>query len=183
MTRIILGEMIKDSLEKIKEAARKRGVKPCQALFATFLAGLTEAGILNQATVNLFARSAAPKIYAYLEALGYLPPRVGEPLDDLIKLSKTIYEIFEIGGGFEYRILEDGKVIEIGFGGDGCGYCPRGVGLADIPWTACPFPRLYEQLVKIHGVKARLEKQITENGSMRLVVRRGGKCWFRFRLG
>jgi len=169
-------------LARIAEVARQRGVKPCQALFATFLAGLTEAGILNQATVNLLAKSAAPKLYEYLRALDYLPEPSGEPVRDLVELSRRLYEVFEIGGGFEYKTLGE-NVVEIGFGGDGCRYCPKGVGLAEIPWTACPFPRLYEQIVNLYGVKARLQPQKAENGSKRLVVRRSGKCWFRFEVG
>jgi hypothetical protein len=164
--------------DKIRRVAEERGVTPCQALFAVFLASLAEARILNQATVNFLAKNAAPKLYAYMKAMGLLPEPTGNQVEDTRRLIEAVNKALEAGPEPVVETPEPG-VLLVGIGGSKCRYCPRGVGLAEIPWTACPFPRLIEGMLRAYGVEARLET--VEEG--KLVARREGLCWLRLRLG
>jgi len=166
--------------ERAKRVAEERGVKPCQALFASFLAALAEANMLNQATANFLARSAAPKLYAYLYAMGFVPERAGDPLEDTRRLVEAVNRALEIGDEVRVEPREGGLVL-VGIGGSRCRYCPRGVGLAEIPWIACPFPKLLEGLLRLHGVDATVEPQEVE-GQRRLIAKRRGLCWIKLRI-
>ncbi len=164
----------------MKKVATERGVTPCQALFAVFLASLSEAKMLNQATANFLAKSAAPKLYAYLRAMDLLPEPTGDPRHDAEELVKALNRALEIGSRVEIEV--HGDTMLIGLGGDECRYCPKSVGLAEIPWAACPFPKLLEGLLRSHGVDATVEPQRGEDGQLRLVVKRQGLCWIKLRL-
>lgn len=167
-----------DLSRRIRAVAEERGVTPCQALFAVFLASLAEANILNQATANFLAKTAAPRLYDYLQAMGLLPEPGGDAERDTEALLRAVNEALGVGPRLVVEKAGEG-VVEVGLGGDGCRYCPKAVGLAEIPWTACPFPRLLEGLLRRHGVEARAVPH--EGGG--LVEKREGLCWIRLRVG
>ena len=165
------------SLDDVRRRVEERGLTPCHAFFACFLASLAEMNILNQAVANLLAKKAAGKVLLYLEAMDALHvPEDGSPAERFVKLVESVNEALGIGPRVEHRVL-DGGVVEVGLGGSRCRYCPKGVGGAEIPGTACPFPRLFEHMARMKGINVSLEKA---NGG--LIEKRGGLCWIRYRV-
>ncbi len=166
--------------EKIRRIAEERGVTPCQALYAVTLAALADAHILNQATVNFLASHAAPRLHAYLKAKGLLRSEGSTTLARLENLLRSLNEALGIGPRVEARKIGD-DVYELGLGGERCRYCPRGVGLAEIPWAACPFPKLVESIARLEGIQAEALPVETPKGRS-LIMRRGDLCWIRLHV-
>ncbi len=165
---------------RVKEIAEKRGVTPCQALFAVFLASLADAEILNQATVNYLAKTAAPRLHAYLRSMGLLDSSGATTRERIENLVRSLNRALEIGPEPVVEEKEPG-LYEVGLGGDGCRYCPRGVGLAQIPWPACPFPRILEGILRREGIRVTALPRDTEKGRS-YVVKRGSLCWILLRV-
>jgi len=167
-------------LEEIRRIAEERGVTPCQALYAVTLAALADAHMLNQATVNFLASRAAPRLHAYLKAKGLLRSDGSTTLARLQALVESLNKALGIGPRAEVREIGD-DVYEVGLGGEKCRYCPRGVGLAEIPWAACPFPKLLEGIARLEGLQAEALVLETPRGKA-YIQRRGELCWLRLRV-
>ena len=163
-----------NSSNRVREIVEKRGVTPCQAFFAVMLASLADANILNQATVNYLSRTAAPRLHAYLRAMGLIDSRGASTRERIENALKSLNDALGIGPEPVVREKDRG-LYEAGIGGDGCRYCPRGVGLAEIPWTACPFPRLIEGILRLEGIEVEAVPQEVK-GIKSFVVKREGLC-------
>jgi hypothetical protein len=170
----------KPSLEELRRIVEERKLTPCHAFFASFIASLAEAGILNQAVTNFMARHAATILHSYLKAMGMLKAEGGNSAERLESLVRRLNAALGIGNRVEFRRLNSRELL-VGIGGEKCRYCPRAVGRAEIPGTACPFPRLIEALAHLEGVKATY-KPIVVNGQPKALKREAGLCWIRYRL-
>jgi len=167
--------------EELKKIAQERRLTPCHAFFASFLASLSEAGVLNQAIVNFMAKHAASIIRGYLKALNLLKVEGESAVEKFKSLVVQLNKALEIGDKVGFKV-EDARTVYIGVGGSSCRYCPRGVGRAEIPGTACPFPRLIEALARMEGIEATYTP-IVENGQPKALKREGGLCWIKYKLG
>ncbi len=110
------------------------------SLFATFMAGFNEFGILNQAVMNSASRRAGDFIAEYLKWVrpDSIPTTFAGLLERLnreLSISKG-FVVDERGRRFSIRILTDR-----------CRYCPVGVGGAELEGTICPFPGLFESFI------------------------------------
>jgi hypothetical protein len=168
--------------DKIVNVIRQRAPNPCQALFAVFLAGLADAGVLNQAVTNFLAKSAAPRLHAYLKAMNLVHAEGKNNTERLKNLLENLNSALEIGPKVELHVVSNDSAVEVGLGGDGCKYCPRAVGLAEIPWAACPFPKLIEGLARREGIPATAVPRRTRQG-LSYVEKKNGLCWITIKLG
>jgi hypothetical protein len=141
------------------EKMDERKLQPHHVFLASFLAGLNEMGMLNQASVNVAARRAGRYLAEFARARGDVPEpgpspsetarRLIEHLNGLMDLS-TMLEISSEAGIASCRIVSRG-----------CKFCPKGVGEAELEGTLCPYPGLIEEFVN---------QLIGENQRMRLVM-------------
>lgn len=142
--------------ERIKKNVEERKVEPEQAFFASFLSPAAESGLLGQGMVNVFADKMAPVLVQYMRALDLLDlPDSASDEERFCALCEQVNEGFEVGDLFDYEI--DGNEVTIYMGGKGCRYCPKGVGLAEIPSSACPFPHLLMSMARNLDIPVNLE--------------------------
>ena len=161
------------SLEELRRVVEERGLTPCHVFFASYLAALNAAGILNQALVDFLARHAAETLHAYLLAMG----RIGEG-DAPEKLVDETLDALQWG---EWSVEKHGDELVLRVVTGKCRYCPKGVGRAELPSTACPLPKLLEAMLRRAGYAASVE-QVEERGHRRELVKEGGVCVIRYRL-
>lgn len=168
-------------LTRLRRVAEERKLTPCHAFFASFIASLSEAGILNQAVVNFMAKRAAQVLYGYLKAMGMVGSEGSNELERFESFVRSLNDALGIGERVEFKVEDSGEVL-VGIGGSRCRYCPKGVGQAEIPGTACPFPRLIEALANLEGIRVAYEPLKDANGHQQALRREGGLCWIRYRL-
>ncbi len=174
-----MGRSISLDHQQLRRIIEERGLTPCHAFFASFIASLSEAGILNQAVVNFLAKHTAGVLHGYLKAMGFLNLAGAKGVAGFKKLVEDLNNALGIGERVEFR--EEDNVVEVGIGGDKCRYCPRGVGRAEIPGTACPFPRLIEALARLEGLDA-VYRPREVNGRVEPLRREAGLCWIRYEV-
>ncbi len=127
--------------EKIEE----RQLQPHHIFLASFLAGLNEMGMLNQASVNVAARRAGRYLAEYVRVRGGLPEPAGTAAETAQRYVAHLDELMGLGTKLEIG-QENGttwcKVVS-----NGCRFCPKGVGEAELEGTLCPYPGLIEEFV------------------------------------
>ncbi len=164
-----LNALFKKALETIKE----RDVNPCQAAIASLIAGLNAIGVLNQSVALKMSEWAAPIFYASL---------VNEGIAKM-ELEHDVGAFFK-GLGYEdgtYTVKLEDSLIDVRVKADRCKVCPRSVGLADIPSSACPLPGALMAIAEIITQK-KWDIVKERNGARVIVVKReGGECHFRIR--
>ena len=154
----------------------ERRLTPCHALFATFIGAFHESGILTQGIVNLVASKAAEILYGYLTAMNAI--KQGEH----VRVSELFDSVLRALDWGEWEISEEGDELVLRIETNKCKYCPRGVGRAPLPSTACPPPKLLEKLAQLHGEKVAAEA-IRKGAKITYVEKIGDKCIIRYRLG
>ena len=170
-----------ENIEKIVRNVHERRITPCHALFASFLAALEDAGVLNQAVVNFMAKRAGRNLHAYLKVMKLLRSDGGTSFERFKSLVESVNDALAIGERVEVH-LRDGDTVLVGLGGRFCRYCPKGVGLAEIPGTACPFPRLIEAIARLEGLNVSYEPFSGPEGRVAAVRKEGGLCWIQYRI-
>ena len=159
----------------LAEKIRERELEPHHIFLASFLAGLNEMGMLNQASVNVAGRRAGRYLAEYVKAQGDLPEPAGTivetaqryvaHLDSLLRLGTRI----EIGG--------DGKTTWCRVASNGCRFCPKGVGEAELEGTICPYPGMIEEFVNQLLPDGQKVSLVMTN--RRPLVKDGGDCLVR----
>ncbi len=170
-----------ENLEKIIKNVEERGLTPCHALFASYLAALADAGVLNQAVVNFMAKRAGRNLHAYLKVMKMLRSDGDTVVERFANLVRSLNDALAIGKHVKVQVQGDDTVL-VGLGGRFCRYCPKGVGLAEIPGTACPFPRLIEAIAQLEGINVRYEPFTESNGKVVAVRKEPDLCWIRYRV-
>ena len=167
------------TLDKLREVVQERNVKPPQAFFALFLAAAADAGILNQGSISFFAKYVAPRLRDYLVAMNLYEKPEGSAEEKLRAILSSLNKALEISTEASIELSGDEVIMRIR--GDKCRYCPKGVGLAEIPGTACPFPKLFEELARLEGIDLRLVTR-REKGRVQVIEKRKGYCTARYKL-
>lgn len=168
-----------ESIEVVKKAVSERRPTPQHVFFAIFLASAAESGILTQGGVSLLARSAAPRLRDYMIAMGRELTGGAKGVEGVKRLVENLNETLMIAD----RVLVEnsGDEVTVMIETGTCRYCPKGVGLAEVPGTLCPFPHLIRELARLEGIDAEL---VVERNRHRVEVLRkeGGWCRIRLRL-
>ncbi|UCE27252.1 MAG: hypothetical protein JSW52_00425 [Candidatus Coatesbacteria bacterium] len=125
----------------------ERGLDFKHVLFATFIGSFADMGVLNQVTVNFAAANVGRKTGEYFDLMGELPkPDGGDPADDFASVVRFIND--KMGISPTMNAAKTNGVVEVTVSAPTCRYCLKGVGGAELPGTACPFPKYIEEVGK-----------------------------------
>ncbi len=152
---------------KYKELFQNRNLKNLHIVLTSMIAELSKLGILNQGTTNVIGMGVGKKIAKCLKDIFEELPKEDE---DLLKFLIDFCDMCEdvvINGG------------EIGVKIDKCKYCPKQIGEAEIPGSACPIPSILTSCMR----------ELTNNDDYKIYLWEGNKiikkengyCWFKIK--
>ncbi len=157
-------------IEKTREIIKERNVNLASITLASLIASLSELGILTQGTISSLAKYFTPRICAYMLEKGIIDP--SKPLPENLRRVFGEYAFTDE----DYEVdLSDSK-IHVEVVTDRCKVCPKGVGGAEIPGSACPMPHFLSICLSILTNEKWEPKKIKVGNKIGLVVKEGGKC-------
>jgi predicted hydrocarbon binding protein len=129
-----------------KENIEERKLNVEDVFVASFLAGLNEFGILNQAVMNIASRRVGKYLAMFEEVKNPIKINESKGIEEqceqaLTSLNSTLFISSDINIEKEY----DNIVVKIR--NSKCKFCPKGVGEAELEGTICPFPGLIEEFI------------------------------------
>jgi len=150
----------------------ERQLEPHHVFLASFLAGLNEMGILNQASVNVAARRAGRYLAEYARVRGGLPDQGAYPAQTAQRYVEYLDAM--LGLGTKMEIGEQDGTAYCKIVSEGCRFCPKGVGEAELEGTICPYPGLIEEFVNQLLPEGETVSLVMSN--RRPLVKEGGSC-------
>ncbi len=130
-----------------EEKLEKTDLDVNSVFIASFMAGLNEFGVLNQAVVDFATRRTGKYLAKCMDK------RKPIEIDDNKPVEERCKKVIEILNG----ILKISDIVEVEKAGNdvvvkiktsGCRFCPKSVGEAELEGTICPFPGLIEEFVR-----------------------------------
>jgi hypothetical protein len=163
----------------IKQIVLDRDLNPFHSFFASFFAGLSELGMLNQGSINIVTRRAAEYLYAYLDAKEILPDLNAVPGNTSAEVIKNLIlyvnKILSMVGEYDLQQVDENQVVLL-ITGSTCRICPKGVGGAAVKGTLCPIPTLLESL--LNKIAQKDVVKLLTNG----IEKEGGTCKAYFKV-
>ncbi len=161
-----------------KEKIENRGLEAYHIIVASFLSGFSEIGVLNQAVVNNLVKKMAERLAIWFRTKGMDPGiRPGDGLGE--RLRKTILFL-----NTSLNLAEEVKVGNTMVGqavvitSNLCRICPVGVGEAEIPGTACPYPTLIQSITNLFSPDGK-EVRVKVH-DYNVLTKKSGKCFIFF---
>ena len=130
----------------LKEKIDVRQLEPGHVFLASFLAGLNQIGMLNQASVNIAARRAGAYMAKYARAVNSDDALHDTPEENPTTALNRLDEM--LGLATDMKVSTDGNVTTCKITSSTCKFCPKGVGEAELEGTICPYPGLFEEYLK-----------------------------------
>lgn len=125
-----------------EEVVIERDLNKWNVLVASLVAGFDKLGVLSQAVVNKDMQVVADKLARFFRVRGNVPQV--DPNAPFQKNLKSIIEFLdrelEMAGEASVEITDSEVAFKVV--GNTCHFCPKGVGEAELPGTACPYPAL-----------------------------------------
>ncbi len=121
-----------------EEKVKDRELNAENVFIASFIAGLNEFGVLNQAIVDFSAERAGRYLVDYMKAVGC------NPGGDVEKVLNKLNEELRIG---RVKVEKENGKVKIKIFSSSCRFCPKGIGEAELEGTLCPFPKLIESFM------------------------------------
>lgn len=161
-----------------KEKIRGRELEACHVIVASLLSGFSEIGVLNQGVVNNITKKLASNLKAWFDATGRNPGIQQEDSSSvrIKKIFQIMNETLNFAG--EVSIQETPNDPAILITSSKCRICPIGVGEAEIPGTACPFPGLITYLAKLYSPDKKGIKIIPHD--FHILTKKEGACHLYF---
>ncbi len=156
----------REAFEETVKVVKEREVNLASITLASLIASLSELGILTQGTVAALAKYFTPRICAYMKVKGVIDE--GKPIEENMK---RVFEEYAFKDG-DYRFKASGNEVEIEIVTKRCKVCPKGVGGAEIPGTACPIPHFAATCLSILTGKSWKAKRVNKG----TVEKEGGLC-------
>ncbi len=131
-----------------EEKLEKADLDANSVFIASFMAGLNEFRLLNQGVVDFATRRTGKYLARLVKYKKPIEIDLSKPVEDRCKkvIVETLNGILKISDEVEVEKAEDDVVVRIK--SSGCGFCPKGVGEAELEGTICPFPGLIEEFVR-----------------------------------
>ncbi|NPA62779.1 MAG: hypothetical protein GXN95_04410 [Methanococci archaeon] len=151
---------------KYKDLFEHRNLKNLHVVLTSMIAEFSTLGILNQGTTNIIGSGVGKKIAKCLK----------ETVKEFPKDDKKLIEfLINFCDMCDEYIIEDDK---IGIKIDKCKYCPKQIGEAEIPGSACPIPSILASCMEELTNKPYKIKLWDKN---RVIIKENGYCWFRIK--
>jgi hypothetical protein len=148
---------------ELSKLVKERDLDYNHILFATLIGSFADLGMLNQGTTNITAANAGKTVGEYFDLTGELPKPGGDPADEFASVVEFVNDKMGISPATDVEKTDDG--VDVTVAALKCRYCPKGVGGANLPGTACPFPKFLEEVAKV-AMGDRAPKAQLIDGSM-----------------
>jgi hypothetical protein len=161
-------------MDKYSEKVKERELEAFHIIIASFLSGFSEIGVLNQAVVNSVVKKMAERLMTWFR-LHKLDPGIlpeDTPVVRIKKTSEFLNTILRLAQQVETIETDEGPMVSIT--GNTCRICPIGVGEAEIPGTACPFPALIQNIVNNFSPDGKAVKIKIRN--FNILTKESGQC-------
>jgi len=161
-----------------EEKIRDRKLEACHVMIASLLSGFSEIGVLNQGVVTGLTGKIASHLKKWFDTMGYDPDIQPNDSPDVRvqKIVSLLNNALRLAEEIDIKETEDGPAILVTTAK--CRICPIGVGEAEIPGTACPFPGLFTHLVKLYSPDG---KGIKINPhDFHILTKKEGACYLYF---
>ncbi len=125
-----------------EEVVIERNLNKWNVLVASLIAGFDRLGVLSQAVVNKDMQVVADKLARFFKVKGNVPqvdPSASFE-ENLRRIIEFLDRELELAG--ESSVEAEGDQLTFKVVGSTCHFCPKGVGEAELPGTACPYPAL-----------------------------------------
>ncbi len=155
-------------IKSYKNLIKDRNLHSLHIVLTSFLGELANLGVLNQGTTNVIGSKIGKKIGRCISDLEYKIP------NNDIELIMFLIDFLQICD--DTIIRKDKNAIIIGIKIDKCKYCPKQIGEAEIPGSACPIPSLITSLLSY--LKNKNYRIKYWNGTNQLLKKENGYCWF-----
>ncbi len=153
-------------MAKYRELFKHRNLTNLHIVLTSMIAEFSRLGILNQGTTNVVGSGVGKKIAKCLKEIVKDLPK-----DDR-KLIEFIIKFCDMCDNF---VIYDDK---IGIKIDKCKYCPKQIGEAEIPGSACPIPSILASSLKELTKK---DYRINLWNGNKVIIKENGYCWFRIK--
>lgn len=129
-----------------KEKIEERSLDAKSVFVASFLAGLNEFGVLNQAVMEIASRRAGKYLAIYMEEKGLTKIDKSKNFEEQVKqLLMSLNSKLSISTDIIVEEKDNNLLVKIR--SSKCKFCPKGVGEAELEGTICPFPGLIEEFI------------------------------------
>jgi len=151
---------------ELSKLVEERGLEFNHVLFATLIGSFADLGMLNQGTVNIAAANTGKKAGEYFDFTGELPkPDGGDPASDFASVVGFINDKMGISPAMD--VVKANGGVEVTVLAPTCRYCPKGIGGAELPGTACPFPKFLEEIAKVAMGDGAPRVQLIDGGTLK----------------
>ena len=127
-----------------EEKVKSRNLKAVNVFIASFIAGLNEFGVLNQAIVDFSAERAGKYLVSYMKVVDESVKGNCSAEERVEKVLNRLNEELEIG---KLNVEREEGIVKVQILSSSCRFCPKGIGEAELEGTLCPFPKLFESFV------------------------------------
>jgi hypothetical protein len=153
-----------DSYEKL---IKDRKLKNLHIVLTSLLAEFSQLGTLNQGTTNIVGNGVGKKVAKCIkEICPNIPKNEEELIGFLIKFCDMCDDY----------IVENDK---IGININKCRYCPKQIGEAEIPGSACPIPAMIISMLNELNDNNNYKLKLWNEHN--LILKKDGYCWFKIR--
>lgn len=165
--------------DELKINIENRNLIPENILIASFIAGISSFGILNQAVVSVAARQTGKDLADYASIVDTIDIDAKVDTIDKCKNSiKILQSLLHISD--DIKCKKDSDIITISIKASKCRYCPKGVGHAELSGTLCPFPSIIEMFINTL-YNSDVIKVLKERG-VPLLVKEDDWCDFKYTI-
>ena len=133
-------------IDELKKNIEARNLSPENIFIASFIAGISSFGILNQAVIAMAARQIGKDLAEYYSVTkSETPDSKAAVIDNCRSSIEMLQSLIHISD--EITCNDDNDIILMKIQASTCRYCPKGVGHAELSGTLCPFPTLIEKFI------------------------------------
>lgn len=168
--------MYKTKLDRTLRVIKERDVGLQGLMLASMISSLDRLGLLTQGTVAALAGDFTPKLCAYFIHKGIIKKDMN--VKDILD---TMFRSFGYKYG-EYKIETKDNEVLVNIVTDKCKVCPKGVGGAEIPGTACPLPYMISVCLSLLTDKLWMPKVYGKGAKKEVLRKEEGTCKMKIAL-
>ena len=128
-----------------EEVVVERNLDKWNVLVASLIAGFDKLGVLSQGVVNKDMEVVADKLARFFKVKGKVPDVSSSKSfeENMKNIIEFLDAELELAGELSVDTGDNETTRKVV--GSTCHFCPKGVGEAELPGTACPYPALIKE--------------------------------------